>query len=252
MQNQEKIQIIILAAGMGTRMKTDNPKALAPFKGKPFLKHILETIEKLSLPNPPVIVVGHKKEKIFEIFGNKQNYAHQKELLGTGHAVNTAKEKINMGSEIIIVISADQPMVSTETLLNLIQKHQEEKPAITLATADIGDFAEWRKNLINFGRIVRDENRKLKNIVEYKDANEQERAITEVNPAIYAFDSKWLWQNIDKLNTNNKQKEYYLTDLIKIACEQKEKLETIPLSNILEVLQPNSLEEIKILEDLTI
>ena len=252
MENLEKIQIIILAAGKGTRMKTDDPKALAQLKGKPFLKHILDTIETLHLPTPPVIVVGHKKERIFQVLGDGHNYAEQKELLGTGHAVNSAKEKAKHGHEVVIVISADQPLISRDTLLNLINKQIETKPAITLATALLPDFEGWRKGIVSFGRIIRDENNKLKNIVEYKDANEKEKRVTEVNPAIYAFDSSWLWENIDKLENKNSQKEYYLTDLIKIACEQNAKIETIPLAHTLEVLQPNSLEEIKILEDLAI
>lgn len=250
--DMDKIQIIILAAGKGTRMKSENPKALTLFKNKPFLKHILDTTETLGFTLPPVVVVGHKKEKIFEVFGNDLNYAHQEELLGTGHAVLSAKNATDPNHKIILVISADQPLISKKTISEIISKHIGEKPAITLATALLPDFKDWRTGLLHFGRIVRNEtNNKLKSITEFKDANEEERNITEVNPAIYAFDSVWLWENINKLKNKNSQKEYYLTDLVKMACEQNEKIETVPLSNILEVLQPNSEEELKILEELT-
>ncbi len=252
MLTTNKIQIIILAAGKGTRMKTDLPKALTLFKGKPFLKHILDTIESLHLPTPPIIVVGHKKENIFEALGEGHNYIEQKELLGTGHAVNSTKEHLSKDTDTVLVISADQPLISKETLLTLIKKHTEENAVLTLATAPLPDFINWRENLKTFGRIVRDENNKLLKVVEYKDASEEEKEITEVNPAIYAFDNSWLWNNIDKLKNENSQKEYYLTDLIQLAVDQNLKIETTHLSNILESLQPNSLEEVKTLEDLAI
>lgn len=246
-----KIQIIILAAGKGVRMKSEEPKALTPLAGKPFLKHILETVESLNLPIKPVIVVGYKKDRVLEVLGEEHNYAHQEEQLGTGHAVLSAKSAVT-GSEIIIVISADQPLISKETISGIIKTHTEKKPAITLATAVLPDFKDWRAGIIQFGRIIRDKNNKLKSIREYKDASEDEKKIPEVNPAIYAFDSRWLWANIDKLRKENSQKEYYLTDLIKLACEQGEKIETAPLADTLEVLQPNSREELEILEKLMV
>lgn len=234
-------------------MKSDEPKALALLKGKSFLQHILDTIKTLDLPIKPVIVIGHKKERILKVIGKDYNYAHQEKQLGTGHAVASAKNSTHPKHNLVLVLSADQPLVSKETIMHIIEKHLEKKPAITMATALLPDFKEWREGLMQFGRIIRDENnQELKNIVEFKDANKKEKEITEVNPAIYAFDSEWLWKNIDKLKPENAQKEYYLTDLIKIACKQGEKIETMPLENILEALQPNSKEELEILEGLTI
>lgn len=250
MKNESKIQIIILAAGKGTRMKSDNPKALTPLLNKPFLKHILETISKLNLSIEPVIVVGYQKEKIFEALGENLNYTHQEEQLGTGHAVLSAREASHPEHQTVLVISGDQPMISAETLSAIIQKHQNEKPAITLGTLALPDFNDWRISMLKFGRIIKDKNGKVLKNVEYKDATEEEKEITEVNPALYAFDQAWLWKNIHKLKNENSQKEYYLTDLIKMAEEQNEKIIAVPIKNILEGLQPNSQEELETLENL--
>lgn len=248
---KDKIQIVILAAGKGKRMQSDEPKALAPFKGKPFITHILETVDSLDLPIKPVIVVGHKKERIFEVLGAGHTFAHQEELLGTGHALLSAKNSTHPEHEIIVVISTDQPLISKETILNIIETHQKKNPAVTIATLVLPDFEEWRAGLLHFGRIIRDEKGQVIRNVEFKDATEEEKKILEVNPAIYAFEKGWLWKNIDKLRNENAQQEYYLTDLIRIANEQGETVEAVPIINILEGIQPNTKEELEILENLT-
>ena len=247
----KKIKIIILAAGKGTRMKSDEPKALTLFKGRPFLKHILDTIKKLDPKIKPIIVVGHKKERIKEVLGDAYIYAEQQEQLGTGHAVQSAKSAIDSPHEMVLVISTDQPLVSAETLEHLISTHSKKNPTITLATVSIPDFEEWRTGLNHFGRIIRGVNGQIKKIVEFRDANEEEKKIKELNPALYVFDANWLWNNIDKLKNENARGEYSITDMIGLAFEQKRKIETEEVTNILEALQPNSKEELKILEKLT-
>lgn len=246
------MQIIILAAGKGKRMKSDEPKALAILKGKPFLRHILDTIEKLDSSIKPIIVVGHKKERVKEILGDKYIYAEQQEQLGTGHAVMSARGAIDPSYNMLLVMSTDQPLVSKETLKRIIVAHKEKNPTITMATVLVPDFENWRTGLNHFGRIVRGKDGLVKKIVEFKDANDEERKIRELNPALYAFDVKWLWNNIDKIKNKNTQGEYYLTDLIKIACDQNKKIEAVRVENIIEALQPNSKEELEILEKLVV
>lgn len=250
MHKNDKVKIVILAAGKGTRMKSDEPKALAILKGKPFLKHILDTIKRLDPQLDPIIVVGYKKERIKDVLGESYTYAIQHEQLGTGHAVGSAKTVIDSPHEIIIVLSADQPLVSVETLERIIETHNIKKPTITLATVLIPDFEDWRMGLNKFGRIIRNADGKIEKIVEFKDTTEDERKIKEVNPALYAFDANWLWKNIDKIKNKNAQKEYLLTDLIKMAFEQNKNIELVQVNNILEALQPNSQEELELLEKL--
>ena len=252
MSEENKIKIIILAAGKGVRMKSDIPKALTPLKGKPFLKHILDTIKKLDLGIKPIIVVGHKKELIKEALGEEYTYAEQTEQLGTGHAVLSAKNAVDTPHEMVLVLSADQPLISKETLERIIKKYAEEKPIMTIGTVTVPDFSEWRVGLNHFGRIVRSGAGTIKKIVEFKDASDEEKKIKELNPALYAFDAKWLWENIDKIRNENMQKEYLLTDLIKMAFDQNQKIETVPVSNIIEAFQPNSKEELENLENLVV
>ena len=244
----QNTQIIILAAGKGVRMKSDEPKALVMLKNKPLIKHILDTISALHLPIKPIIVVGHKKERIKEVLGNNYLYAEQEKQLGTGHAVASAKNSVHPSHKTVLVLSSDQPLISKETIKRLLKKHEEKKPTITIATVLVPDFEEWRSSLRHFGRIIRGNNEQVADIVEFKDATDKEKLIRELNPAVYAFDSDWLWENIGLIKNENTQNEYYLTDLIKIARDQNKKIEVVSVANLIEGLQPNTKEELRMLE----
>ena len=241
---KDKFEILILAAGKGTRMQSELPKVLVKFRNKPMIRYILESAEK-AFHKKPIAIVGHKAKLVKSELKNKCFYALQKEQLGTGHAVASAK-KICKSAEHIIVLSGDQPLITPKTIKNLIEKHLKAKTKITFATTKLSDFKDWRMAFLRFGRILR-KNAKVVGIREYKDASEKEKKIKEVNAGCYAFDAKWLWKNLEKIKNNNVQNEYYLTDLFKIAHDNKEKIEAIKIAPH-EALGANSKEELEILE----
>lgn len=246
----ENVQIIILAAGKGTRMESDRPKALTPLRDKPFLKHVLSAVAGVGLPKKPIIVVGHKKEDVIEEIGGGYNYAIQEEQLGTGHAVKIARKHVGEDVDTIVVLFSDQPLMKTNTIVELIDKHHAHGATITMATTDIGDYQEWRKDAFdNFGKIVRDSDGNILRIVERKNASEEEQKITEVNPAYFVFDANWMWEKLNELKNENSQQEYYLVDLPEMAFKEGKKIVTHQIPMI-EALGANTKAQLELIEKL--
>lgn len=241
---KDKIKIVILAAGKGKRMQSDRPKSILPVKGKPMLRHLLESIRKFH-PEKPFAVIGHGSEEIKKEMGDWCCYVLQDKQLGTGHAVSCAKEDCS-GAEHILVLSGDQPFTSSETMQKMVEKHLSAGAKITFTIAELPDFSGWRKAFIPFGRILR-KNGNAVGIREYKDLSEEEKNIKEVNAGCYVFDAEWLWKNLGKIKNENAQGEYYLTDLLQIASENGDKVEMVKIDPR-EALGANTKEELEILE----
>ncbi len=239
-------KIIILAAGKGRRMNSDLPKVLVRLAGKSIIEHLMEEVLKSGVDKRPIIIVSPDNKEIIRAALAKYNleYAVQKEQLGTAHAVSSARDYAETAAKVII-INGDHPFIRAEIIKKLADA---EGATITMLTTVVDDFSDWRKNFYQWGRIAR-ENEKIKAIVEFKDADEKIKEIREVNPAIYAFNSKWLWENIRKIKNKNASKEYYLTDLIKLAFWQKEKINSI-LIDPKEAMGINSKEELEVAEKL--
>lgn len=237
------IHVVLLSGGKGTRMKSDLPKVLHPVLGVPIINRLLASV--LPLCPKPTLIVGHKAEQVIAATGNAYHYVLQKEQLGTGHAIQCAKADLVGRSDIdtILVLPGDHPLISTDTLLNLIQAHEQSEATITLGTTVVTDYEGDRAVFEHYGRVIRDSTNVVDRIVEYKDASPEERAVREVNVSYYCFNATWLWQNIDSLRDTNASKEFYLTDLIHIAKEQGKKIEPFIFSNI-ECLGVNTPEQL--------
>jgi len=226
----DKIQIIILAAGLGKRMKNKEiPKVLAPLEGKPLIRYLLEAVDESGVCEKPVIVVGQKADMVKEALGPNYTYVFQTEQLGTGHAVMSAREELEGKVKNIMVLNGDHPLVTAETIKKLAQGHLAQEKVLTLGVVKTPDFDDWRQSFYDFGRVVRNGDGKLSRIVEKKDASPEQLEIKEVNPNYFCFKADWLWSNLDKLKNDNAQGEYYLTDLLGIACQQDQEIATVEI-----------------------
>jgi bifunctional UDP-N-acetylglucosamine pyrophosphorylase / glucosamine-1-phosphate N-acetyltransferase len=251
MKKERKTRIIVLAGGKGTRMASDLPKVLAQVKGKSMIKRVLESVNESKIDKNPIVIVGYKKELIIKELGDKYHYINQEHQLGTGHAVNLAKDYLKDKAENIIVLYGDHPFVSVKTIKKLNKIHTQSGKKITMATVKLKDFRDWRINFVNFSRIIREKSGKIIKDVQFKDASDEEIKVTEVNPCYFCFDASWLWNKLETLKNDNSQKEYYLTDLIKIATENDVELESIEIK-AREALGANTKKELEMLEKIAL
>ncbi|MDH5424986.1 MAG: bifunctional UDP-N-acetylglucosamine diphosphorylase/glucosamine-1-phosphate N-acetyltransferase GlmU [Gammaproteobacteria bacterium] len=232
------LSVIILAAGKGTRMKSAFPKVLHQLAGKPLINHVYDTA--ISIGAESVCVVyGHEGEMLLHNCKNfKCHFAEQKEQLGTGHAVDHALPYLSM-NDTVLILYGDVPLTSEQTLKNLLDKVDDD--TIGLLTVNLDDPH-------GYGRIVRDGAKNVKCIVEQKDASPQQLKISEVNTGIMALKADLLRDMLAKINNENAQGEYYLTDVIGLAVDAGKKIETCFAANEYEVAGVNSRVQLAELE----
>ena len=200
---------IILAAGKGTRMKSDLPKVLHKVAGISMLEHVFRSVGAIS-PEKTVTVVGHKAELVEQVLAGQTDFVKQTEQLGTGHAVMMAEPVLEGLEGHTLVIAGDTPLITGESLKHLIDFHINHKNVATILTAEAA-------NPFGYGRIVRNDNAEVLRIVEQKDATEYEQQIKEINTGTYVFDNARLFEALKNINTNNAQGEYYITDVKIVA-----------------------------------
>lgn len=208
---------IILAAGQGTRIKSNIPKVLHKVCGKEMVNHVIDNMREAGIDDVNVII-GNGSELVKESTKDRNvSYSLQKEQLGTGHAVKCAKEFLQGKDGVVAVFTGDAPLTRVETIEKLIKEHIEKGNKATLLSAYVDDPT-------GYGRIIRDDNKEVLKIVEHKDCNEEELKVNEMNAGMYCFDIKSLLSSLEELNNNNVQGEYYLTDVIGILKDKKEKV----------------------------
>jgi bifunctional UDP-N-acetylglucosamine pyrophosphorylase / glucosamine-1-phosphate N-acetyltransferase len=232
------LEVVILAAGLGTRMKSKTIKILHRAAGRPIIDYVLDLAGGLSA-HLPVVVVGHQRESVQQEIGERARYAVQEDQLGTGHAVLQAAEAIEatLEGKRVLILSGDVPLTRPETLQQLIAQHEQSGNALTLLTMKLDQPAMY-------GRIIRDSDGAVVRIVEAKDASDHEKAIQEVNAGIYVFNGEHLFSNLRNLGTNNAQKEYYLTDLLAVIREGGHRVGAMVVEDPVEALGVNSRGEL--------
>ena len=222
---------VILAAGKGTRMKSDLPKVLHKVAGISMLEHVFRSVNAIN-PEKTVTVVGHKAELVEQVLAGQTDFVRQTEQLGTGHAVMMAEPVLENLTGQTLVIAGDTPLITGESLKNLIDFHINHKNVATILTAEAD-------NPFGYGRIVRNQHGEVLKIVEQKDASDFEQQIKKINTGTYVFDNASLFKALKNINTNNAQGEYYITDVIGIFRENGEKVGAYTLKDFDESLGVN-------------
>ena len=229
---------VILAAGKGTRMKSARAKVLHPLLGVPLLDHVVRTVQSLGV-EPITVVVGHQAEVVEAAFaGRGLGFVRQDPPLGTGHAVQAARERVAAHPErTLLVVNGDLPLLRAETLARLLEAHRSGGAAATLLSVVLDDPAEY-------GRVVREADGSVRAVVENKDASPEQKRIREINAGIYAFQPGRLLEALAQLRPQNAQGEYYLTDVIGLLRKAGQRVNVVTAADSQEALGVNSHSEL--------
>jgi bifunctional UDP-N-acetylglucosamine pyrophosphorylase/glucosamine-1-phosphate N-acetyltransferase len=259
------VQPVILAAGKGQRIINEAmaaglgelPKVLYPLNNRPLLDYVLDAVAaaatelagEMTLVKP-IVVVGFMKDQVTAHVGDRATFVEQlPSPLGTGHAVMVTEEAIDPRATAVLVLNGDMPAWKPSSIAQLCRKFVADRPSIALGTVDFTD-SHYTADFFAYGRMVRDESGRLLRIREQRDASDEERQISECNPSLYCFDRTWLFPALHRLKNNNSQAEYYLTDLLEMALAEKHVVETEPCQDWREALGVNTLDQLKLAEEL--
>lgn len=236
---KQDVIALVLAAGKGTRMKSEKSKLVHKIYGKELVKRVVEIANKSGV-DEIVAIVGYKREQVQLVLGDSVKYAYQEEMLGTGHAVMQAEEYLKDKNGKVVVLNGDVPILRPETLKKLIQKSIKHKEYATVLTAIYN-------NPTGYGRVVRDIGGNITGIIEEKDATDEQKKIQEINAGIYCFDIQELLKALKKIEPNNVQKEYYLPDVIRIMNEEGLKTGAFIVEDNTEILGVNDKMQLELL-----
>lgn len=238
-----KLNAVILAAGKGTRMNSDLPKVIHKCMGQPMVHYVIKAVKDAGALDV-CVVVGYKSKEVKDSIYDIVDYAEQTEQLGTGHAVKCARDFIGTEGDTII-LCGDTPLITGDTLVSLIEEHKRRANGVTVLSAIVDDPT-------GYGRIVRDENGAFQEIVEQKDATEEQQKINEINSGMYIYNSEALAASLDLLSNENSQGEYYLTDTIALIKKigLKVSAKVIDVDRIDEIKGVNTVEQLKEAEEI--
>ena len=237
-----KIAVVILAAGLGTRMKSNKAKVLHEVCGKPMINYVAETARKIAGDNV-VLVVGNQADKVRRTVSELGtfSFAYQQEQLGTGHAVLCALPHIPDRCPEVVILCGDVPLIKADTLSALIKSHTDEKRDISVLAVELADPT-------GYGRILLDESRRVQAIVEESDTTAQQKRIRLINTGIFCVKKDFLLQAVPRIKSDNAQGEIYFTDIVEIAYNEKKHTGVTVGGNHLEVTGINTIEELKKVE----
>ena len=239
--NSKALAVVVLAAGKGTRMKSPLAKVLQSLKNQPLLYYVLESLVPLN-PDFSVLVVGFQSRTVKKSFSDRGLiFVEQKEQLGTGHAAQQAELALHDFSGDVLVVCGDMPLIKSQTLIDLISRHREKKSVCTVLTLKSSEKKE-------FGLVIRDDQGSVSKIVEYKDASEDEKKVDEFNSGVYCFDKYLFLKALDSIGNNNVQKEYYLTDTIQYIVSSGFIVETVQITDTIQLLGINTQEDLSLAE----
>jgi len=237
----EQLGIIILAAGLGKRMRSTRPKVLHLLAGRPLLARVIAAAQRLH-PSRLVVVVGHKAEEVQRVCGGDGiRFALQHEQRGTGDAVRTAQAQFTDFHGDIVIVCGDTPLLTAATLSQFIQEHRTRETTLSVLTVRL-------ENPAHYGRVIRRDNGQIVKIVEARDASPEERQVREINSGIYCVKADFLFPALERLQPLNAQGEYYLTDIVAQAVAARLPTQAVLTANPREVEGINSREELAAME----
>ena len=237
-----KTAAIVLAAGAGTRMKSDKPKVAHEVLGKPLVNWVLDAAEEAGIERL-VTVVGHKREQVIPLVEDRAEIVVQEEQRGTAHAVLSCSNALADFEGSLLVLSGDCPLITSETMKALIDMRESNDAAVVVLTMEMPDPT-------GYGRIIREADGSVARIVEQKDASPEEAAVTECNSGFYCFDAKALFEALGQVGSDNAQGEFYLTDVLEISRNAGRAVLALPAKDPNECLGINTREQLAAVEEI--
>jgi len=237
------VAAVILAAGKGKRMKGDRAKVLYEVAGRPLLEHVIDRLDDLGVERR-IVVVGERRQPVIEVSHRRgATTVVQEEQLGTAHAFQQALPALDGFHGTVLILCGDTPLLCEDTLRQLLNTHWEKAAAITVLSADLGDPT-------GYGRVVRDSHGDIERIVEHGDASETERALPEINTAIYALEFPAAAKPLSGIDRNNAQGEFYLTDLVAVLHQKGQRVAVFKVGDEREAMGVNTAEQLEAAESI--